>query len=210
MAMPGRPTDSVHCHVRLCLHFSRLLSDSIVTQNSVSFLAPGPKRLHLIRCSTRLRRGTRHSITGRLNEIASFLALNGGPGLFLFCLLAATILPISSEAALLGAMSLGMDAWEALGWASAGNCAGVALNYLIGHVFSEKVHAKLDRGKSGRKALQWVDHYGVWCLLLSWTPFLGDPLTYAAGIFRIPFHYIIWIAFPLRVARSLVFAGFYV
>ncbi|MGE3802589.1 MAG: YqaA family protein [Candidatus Kapaibacterium sp.] len=145
-----------------------------------------------------------------LNDIASFLALNGGPGLFLFCLIAATLLPISSEAALLGAMSLGMDAWEALAWASAGNCIGVGLNYLVGYLFSEKVQTRLSKGKWGTKALDWVHRYGVWCLFLSWTPFLGDPLTYAAGIFRIPFHYLLLIAFPLRVARYLVFVLFYV
>ena len=144
-----------------------------------------------------------------MNDIASFLALYGGPGLFLFCLLAATLLPISSEAALLGAMSLGMDVWEALAWASAGNCVGVGLNYLVGYLFSEKAHARLSAGKWGKKAIGWIDHYGIWCLFLSWTPFLGDPLTYAAGIFRIPFHWMLIIVFPLRVARYLVFVLFY-
>ena len=145
-----------------------------------------------------------------MTDLATFLALNGGPGLFLFCLLSATIVPISSEAALLGAMELGMGAWEALAWASAGNCAGVALNYLVGYLFSEKVHAKLEKAKSGRKALEWIKHYGNWCLLLSWAPFVGDPLTYAAGIFRLNLFYFILLTFTLRVARYMVFVLFYI
>lgn len=144
-----------------------------------------------------------------LNELATFLALNGGPGLFIFCFLAATIIPISSEAALVGSLALGMDVWEALIWASAGNCLGVVLNYFIGHFFSEKVSLRLSRGRSGQKALGWVEKYGVWCLFLSWTPFLGDPLTYAAGLFRIPFLYFALITFSLRIARYLVFVFFY-
>ncbi|MFW9603681.1 MAG: YqaA family protein, partial [Trichlorobacter sp.] len=36
-----------------------------------------------------------------------------------------------------------------------------------------------------RRAEQWFQHYGVWSLLLSWVPIVGDPLCLVAGSLRI-------------------------
>ncbi len=141
--------------------------------------------------------------------LVPLVASYGGIGLFLFCALSASILPISSEAALVAVMSAGMDPWEALAWASAGNCGGVLLNYWIGHLGAEKAHEKLAASRFGRKALEGIEKYGVWGLLLSWTPFLGDPLTYAAGAFKIDLRTFIAITFPLRIARYLAFVLFW-
>ena len=30
-------------------------------------------------------------------------------------------------------------------------------------------------------------HYGIWSLLFAWLPIVGDPLTFAAGVLRVPF-----------------------
>ncbi|MSO93311.1 MAG: DedA family protein [Rhodospirillales bacterium] len=35
------------------------------------------------------------------------------------------------------------------------------------------------------QASSWFSRYGVWTLLLAWLPFIGDPLTLAAGVFRV-------------------------
>lgn len=134
----------------------------------------------------------------------------GGVGLFVFCALAASIIPVSSEAALLAALEAKMDPWEALIWASAGNCAGILLNYWIGYLTSDQILAKLRQGRSGRKAIEWADRWGKWALFLSWTPFLGDPLTFAAGAFRMNLAAFILIAFSMRIARYVVFVLFYV
>ncbi len=142
--------------------------------------------------------------------LVPIVATYGGPGLFLFCALAASILPISSEAALVALMAAGMDRWEALAWASAGNCAGVMVNYWIGHLGAERVEAKMAASRFGAKGLDYVDRYGTWGLLLSWTPFLGDPMTYAAGVFKVPLWKFSAIVMPLRVARYLLFTLFWV
>lgn len=144
-----------------------------------------------------------------IESVLDFLFAYGGPGLLLFSLVAATILPVSSEAALVGALGLGMEPWEALAWASAGNCLGVLLNYAVGAAFSEAARRKLSGGRAGRKALEWADRYGTGCLLLSWIPFLGDPLTYAAGVFRIPLLPFVLLTFSLRVARYVVLVVFF-
>ncbi|EDN65793.1 conserved hypothetical protein, membrane [Beggiatoa sp. PS] len=36
------------------------------------------------------------------------------------------------------------------------------------------------------KAQSVFSKYGVWTLLLAWLPVVGDPLTFIAGVFRVP------------------------
>lgn len=144
-----------------------------------------------------------------MEDLLALIPEYGGLGLFLFALASATILPISSEAAFVAAMGLGMEPMEALAWSSAGNCVGVGLNYVVGYIFSGPVLRKLQGSRWGRKSLGWTEQYGTYCLLLSWTPFFGDPITYAAGAVR--FHPVIFIliTFPLRIARYAVFLVFF-
>ncbi len=37
------------------------------------------------------------------------------------------------------------------------------------------------------RAQHWFGRYGVWTLLLSWLPVVGDPLTFVAGVMRVRF-----------------------
>lgn len=144
-----------------------------------------------------------------MEDLALFASRYGGPGLLLFCMAAATIIPVSSEAVLVGAIGLGMEPMEAFAWASAGNCMGVGLNYWVGALFSGSVLAKLSSSRSGQKSIAWVERHGIHCMWLSWTPFLGDPLTYAAGAFRISLLPFILLTFSLRIVRYFVFVVFF-
>ena len=49
------------------------------------------------------------------------------------------------------------------------------------------------------KAQHWYQRYGKWSLLLSWAPFIGDPLTLAAGTLREP----LWIFLSLVAIAKL-------
>ena len=125
-----------------------------------------------------------------------------GPlGLFLSAFLAATLLPFSSEAALVVALSGGMDPAVALSTASLGNLLAVSCNYALGYWLYEKTHAKLERSGMGKRALAFAHRYGYGTLLLSWLPFVGDPLTLAAGLARLNFWAFLLIAGSLRVLR---------
>lgn len=125
-----------------------------------------------------------------------------GPfGLFLSAFLAATILPFSSEAALAASLASGMDKYMALTAASSGNIFAILLNYLLGYWLYEKSHARLERSRTGRKALEWGGCYGCGGLLLSWLPVVGDPLTVVAGVVRLNFICFMVIAGGLRVLR---------
>jgi membrane protein YqaA with SNARE-associated domain len=46
-----------------------------------------------------------------------------------------------------------------------------------------------------------MERWGVWSLLASWLPFVGDPLTVVAGTARIRLLWFILIVFGLRIIR---------
>ena len=57
------------------------------------------------------------------------------------------------------------------------------------------------------RATGWYRKYGRWSLLLSWAPFVGDPLTLAAGILREPiWSFLLLVAFA-KTARYIVTAA---
>ncbi|UFS62642.1 DedA family protein [Sulfurimonas sp. HSL-3221] len=126
--------------------------------------------------------------------------------LFISAFLAATLFPFSSEAALVAALSAGMEHATALTAASAGNILAILVNYLLGFWLYEKSHTKLEASKTGRKALAVGHRYGYAALLLSWLPIIGDPLTLVAGLVRLNIVWFILIAGSLRVARYWLIA----
>ncbi len=131
-----------------------------------------------------------------------------GPlGLFLSAFLAATLLPMSSEAVLGAALAAGMDSTVALSAASLGNVSAIVLNYGLGYVLYDQTHARLERSRMGRKTLAWGRRWGYGALLASWLPVIGDPLTLVAGLVRLNFWYFLLIAGSLRIARYAVIAA---
>lgn len=127
---------------------------------------------------------------------------NIGPlGLFVSTFLAATILPFSSEAALITAYELGMDAKEALLYASLGNCLAVALNFYLGRLLYVGMKKRIKASRNGRRALLLSHRYGYYSLLLSPLPIIGDPITIAAGLIRLNFFWFALITFSLRILR---------
>ena len=126
--------------------------------------------------------------------------MNGYLGLFLSAFLAATILPFSSEAVLAGLSAAGgFDA--ALLWAvaTAGNVLGAMVNWVLGRWCLHWQDRQWFPFKSDdlEKADTWFAKWGVWSLLLSWVPIIGDPITFAAGFLRVhivPFTILVVIA----------------
>ena len=116
--------------------------------------------------------------------------MNGYFGLFSSALLAATILPFSSEAVLAGLLAAGGYDYALL-WlvATAGNTLGAVVNSVLGRWRVHWQHKKWFPFKSDdlEKADRWFSKWGVWSLLLSWVPIIGDPITFAAGFLRVHF-----------------------
>jgi membrane protein YqaA with SNARE-associated domain len=97
--------------------------------------------------------------------------------LFASSFLSATVLPGGSEAVLFGVLTHHSGQyWTALAVATLGNTLGGLSSYLIGRL--------IPRGKPV-KGLAAVQKYGSPALLLSWVPFVGDPLCVAAGWLRL-------------------------
>jgi len=127
---------------------------------------------------------------------------NLGPfGLFLSSFLAATVLPFSSELALMGAVELGMSHHDALLYASLGNCLAVLVNYLLGYFLYQMMHDKIAHSKVGQKAYALSHKYGYLALILSPLPIIGDPITIVAGLIRLHVIWFIIITFSLRIFR---------
>jgi membrane protein YqaA with SNARE-associated domain len=109
--------------------------------------------------------------------------------LFTSAFAASTILPMSSEV-VLGtlARSGSSEVWLLLAVATAGNTLGAVVNWGIGRYASTwrtRLHS-LEEVKFER-ACRWFNRWGIWCLLLSWLPVVGDPLTLVAGALRTAF-----------------------
>jgi len=116
--------------------------------------------------------------------------------LFASSFLAATLLPGGSEAVLFGVLKLHPEQlWPALAVATLGNTLGGLSSYLIGRVIPHR---------AALKGLAAIQKYGSPALLLSWVPFIGDPLCVAAGWLRLnPWLSALFIALG-KFARYLV------
>ncbi len=131
-------------------------------------------------------------------------------GLFLTALVAATILPAQSEAALVALLVAGdQPAWALITVAGVGNVLGSVINWGLGRGLERLRHhrwfpvTEADLDRAGR----WYRRWGKWSLLLSWAPIIGDPLTVAAGVLREPFPVFLILVTIAKVGRYLIVAA---
>ena len=131
-------------------------------------------------------------------------------GLFLTAFIAATLLPAQSElmlSALLVAGDCPTGALIAAAWC--GNTMGSGVNWVLGRFFHRLKNRPWFpiKEKALSRAEKWYGKYGRWSLLLSWAPFIGDPLTFLAGILREPFWSFILIVVAAKLIRYLTVAA---
>jgi membrane protein YqaA with SNARE-associated domain len=114
------------------------------------------------------------------------LAEYGYTGLFIASFLAATILPVSSEIVLIYLLMNNHDPLFSVTVATAGNVLGSVTNYALGFWGSFLIMEKLLRLSKEKiaRSEQRFKKYGVFSLLFAWVPFIGDPLTVAAGVLK--------------------------
>ncbi len=127
-------------------------------------------------------------------------------GLFAAALIAATILPMQSEAALVALLLSGYSPWALLIVASIGNVLGSVINWLIGRGierFRDRRWFPANEAALTR-AQGWYQRYGKWSLLLSWAPIVGDPLTVIAGVMREPLPIFLLLVTIAKVGRYAV------
>ncbi|MFG1283183.1 YqaA family protein [Xanthobacter autotrophicus] len=130
-------------------------------------------------------------------------------GLFLTALAAATILPMQSEAVLVGLLLADYSPWLLVAVSSVGNVLGSAVNWLLGRGIERfrdrdwfpASEAAIDRAQG------WYRRYGRWSLLLSWAPVIGDPLTVVAGMLREPLPIFLLLVAVAKIGRYLILAA---
>ncbi|MEA9557657.1 YqaA family protein [Xanthomonas nasturtii] len=128
--------------------------------------------------------------------------------LFSLSLIAATLLPAQSEAALVALLLDGGSVVGLVAAASVGNVLGSLINWWIGR---EVLRLQGRRWfpvtpNALARAQAWYGRYGKWSLLLSWMPIIGDPLTLAAGVMREPLRVFLPLVTIAKVTRYGVIA----
>ncbi|MCG7403528.1 YqaA family protein [Caballeronia zhejiangensis] len=138
------------------------------------------------------------------------LTLSAYGGLFLAAFGAATLLPLQSEAVLVGLLlSKSYSTATLILVATIGNVLGSLVNWVLGR-YIERFKSrrwfpvsdeKLDRAQRVYQRL------GKWSLLLSWAPVIGDPLTLLAGVMREPLLPFVALVTVAKLGRYLVLAA---
>ena len=129
--------------------------------------------------------------------------------LFGVAFIAATVFPLQSEAALIALLLGGQQpVWALIAVASVGNVLGSVVNWLLGR--------SLERFRDRRwfpaspaaleRAQRAYQKWGKWSLLLSWAPFIGDPLTVVAGVLREPLPMFVLLVTMAKAGRYATLA----
>ena len=119
----------------------------------------------------------------------------------------ATIVPFGSEVYF--ATLLSLEKYNnvlLLVSASVGNVLGSVFNWVCGYYinfFIKKSWFPIKQDKI-KKGTDLFNKYGKWSLLLSWVPFIGDPITFVAGTLRFSFIPFIILVSIGKVGRYLL------
>ncbi|WP_339465778.1 YqaA family protein [Pseudomonas sp. EA_65y_Pfl2_P74] len=130
-------------------------------------------------------------------------------GLFFAAFGAATLLPLQSEALLVGLIVSDRHwLWGLLAVATLGNVLGSLVNWWLGCRLERFQHRRwfAVSPKHMATARKHYERYGHWSLLLSWLPIIGDPLTLIAGVMREPLGRFLVIVSLAKGARYAVLA----
>jgi membrane protein YqaA with SNARE-associated domain len=141
-------------------------------------------------------------------EVSTILDLIWSPqaglaGLLAASFIAATLLPLSSEAVLVAFLiAYPADAAAAIALATLGNTAGGMSTYWIGRLVPERTARRLDA-----RALAWLHRYGAPATFFGWLPIAGDALCLAAGWLRLAWPAVLVFMATGRLARYLLIAA---
>ena len=131
--------------------------------------------------------------------------------LFLSAFLAATILPVSSEAVLAGLIVAGRgDPGLLLVVATIGNTLGSVVNWVLGRGIDSLRNRRwfpvtADRYEQASRIFR---RFGEWTLLFAWLPVVGDAFTIAAGAARVNLGvFVVLVAIGKAARYAVIVAG---
>jgi membrane protein YqaA with SNARE-associated domain len=145
-----------------------------------------------------------------LQSLLTALALPqfGLSTVFVVSLISATLLPMASVPVVFGLIQINPDLfWPAILVATAGNTVGGAISYWMGWGAERAYEGVTHRKPTELRALEWARRWGPRACLLSWLPFVGDPLCAVAGWLKFPFWPCVFYMAVGKFLRYLVYVG---
>lgn len=137
-----------------------------------------------------------------LNQIISFIYDYGYLNLFIMSFLASTVLPIGSEALVVALVHKGFNPFNVIMVATAGNFLGSCFTYYIGlkgRPLIEKYFSPSPEQLARSERL--FKKYGIYTLLFTWVPGIGDIITMVAGLMHISFKQFSILVFIGKLGR---------
>ncbi len=121
-------------------------------------------------------------------------------------MLAATILPLSSEIVLTTMLLTNLfEKNILLIVASSGNIMGSIFNWYLGKkitIFQDRKWFPVSPEQLN-KSQKYFQKYGLWSLLLAWVPVIGDPLTLLAGVLKVRFSIFFILVSVSKISRYI-------
>lgn len=135
----------------------------------------------------------------------------GYAGLFVGAMLAATIVPFSSDVLLVALLAAGGDPASAVVVASAGNWAGGMISYAMGWFARWEWLERWCRVRRAtlEKQRARIERYGSALALLTWLPGVGDLLAIGLGFYRVSPTKVALLMLVGKSARFVVWAVVY-
>lgn len=142
-----------------------------------------------------------------LESLTAFIIDYGYLHLFVLSFLASTVLPLGSEALVIALVYQGFSPFAVVMVATTGNFLGSCTTYYLGL----KGRNVLDRYLSPspeklEKSERLFNKYGVYTLLFTWVPGIGDAITMAAGLMQLSFRSFSILVFLGKFGRYFVLA----
>lgn len=126
---------------------------------------------------------------------------------FLAAFGAATILPFASEVMIVAAYEQGENVFLVWVFGTLGNTLGSGVTYALGRFLMRYKNRRwfFVKAEDIKRGTAWFSKYGVWSLLLSWVPIIGDALTFVAGVSKVRFSLFLFLVCIGKGVRYAIF-----
>lgn len=106
--------------------------------------------------------------------------------LFAISLLASSVIPLGSEWLLIALLVLNYNTIGIVAVATIGNTLGAITTYAVGRYGGQAIAKRFLTMKDNdlNRAQQLYQRFGIWTLLFSWLPVIGDPLCAVSGFLK--------------------------
>jgi len=152
----------------------------------------------------------RASLDGKdkmLESLTAFIIDYGYLHLFVLSFLASTVLPLGSEALVIALVYQGFSPFVVVMVATIGNFLGSCTTYYLGLKGRNVLERYLSPSPEKlEKSERLFNKYGVYTLLFTWVPGIGDAITMVAGLMQLSFRSFSILVFLGKFGRYLVLA----